>query len=133
MKTRYLHCVDCGVEKHGYASQYCQRCRSCLNKGRTSWHKGKAKSDAFRKAVSLGKGGDGVIGKKKLQITGIHAWSEAVRLRDGACIDCGSTELLEAHHLIMKYKFPEVATELWNGITLCRKCHQKEHSIIGYR
>jgi hypothetical protein len=93
--------------------------------------KGKTPSEETRYKLSISHGGTGVVGENKPGIPGLGAWRKAVKARDGACIDCGSTERLEAHHLVLKSKFPEVATELWNGITLCRKCHIAEHKIIG--
>jgi len=90
-------------------------------------------SEEHRRKLSIANGGTGIPGKKKPSRPGHAKWAKAVKARDGACIDCGSIELLEAHHLVSYLKFPEVATELWNGITLCRKCHQTEHDIIGWK
>jgi len=69
-------------------------------------------------------------------------WVNSVTMRDCKCLDCGSTLDLEAHH---KKPLAELITEneiktvdqaracvaLWdpsNGITLCAKCHCKEHN-----
>jgi prophage antirepressor-like protein len=58
------------------------------------------------------------------------AWREAVLDRDGhKCVICGSTELLEAHHIKSKAEFPELACKVENGETLCRKCHNKVHNL----
>jgi hypothetical protein len=105
-------------------------------KGNTNGEGNKGNTRTFeqRQKISIGHGGNGNIDvniKNKRKFPGNAKWSKAVKARDGACIDCGSTEQLEAHHLVAKAKFPEVATELWNGITLCRKCHIAEHKIIG--
>lgn len=68
-------------------------------------------------------------------------WSDGVRSRDCKCVSCGSPELLEAHHivnlseLILKYDIKNTedarkCEELWNldnGVTLCMRCHYKEH------
>ena len=55
-------------------------------------------------------------------------WSRWILDRDGhRCrwSGCGSTEHLQAHHLIPFSKDPGIVGELWNGITLCERCHYK--------
>ena len=55
-------------------------------------------------------------------------WSRMVREMDGnKCAFCGSTERLEAHHIVPQFASEELATELENGITLCKKCHYTAH------
>ena len=55
-------------------------------------------------------------------------WSEAVRNRDGVCVDCGADQNLHAHHIKLKSEFPELALDLDNGVCVCRSCHAKRHS-----
>lgn len=51
-------------------------------------------------------------------------WSEAVRTRDGACVLCGKTEGLSAHHWIhSKAQGNLHRWDVKNGITLCFACH----------
>ncbi len=57
----------------------------------------------------------------------LRRWSEKVRARDGACVDCGATENLHAHHVVPKAEAPERAYELENGVALCESCHRKRH------
>lgn len=131
---KYLNCTSCGKEKLTYNSQVRPLCLSC-------GHKGCGRSSGFkytleqRQAISIRRGGTGVVGEVTVlnRYPGLRKWCKSIKERDGACIDCGSTERLEAHHLVAKAKFPEVATELWNGITLCHKCHKAEHKIIGIK
>lgn len=55
-------------------------------------------------------------------------WSREVRTRDSfTCKCCGSKKRTQAHHLLSKIIFPELAYNINIGITLCRICH------IGYR
>lgn len=55
-------------------------------------------------------------------------WAQSVKKRDGyKCVACGSTESLEAHHIIEKYRNSNLEKRLDNGITLCRKCHRAIH------
>ena len=59
-------------------------------------------------------------------------WRNKVILRDnGACQCCGLDEKLEAHHIFSSEEYPQLAYELTNGITLCKFCHDKYHSIYG--
>lgn len=57
-------------------------------------------------------------------------WSLKIRERDQyTCQLCGNTDknVLEAHHIKEKSKFPEVIFDFNNGITLCLKCHALQH------
>lgn len=70
----------------------------------------------------------------------LSEWSLAIRTRDAkdgvhTCALCGrSTQSdsslrplrplrLNAHHILPKKFFPDVQFEMWNGISLCPKCH----------
>ena len=55
-------------------------------------------------------------------------WATNVRHRDGnRCKVCGSTENLEAHHIVPVAAAPEQRYNEFNGILLCRECHRKAH------
>lgn len=54
-------------------------------------------------------------------------WSKAVKNRDKACVICGSTDRLEAHHIIYKKYNPQLSLNVNNGITLCKKHHDETH------
>lgn len=46
--------------------------------------------------------------------------------RDGfACVECGRTHGIEAHHIIPNLE------KLENLITLCHACHKKHHNMAG--
>lgn len=64
----------------------------------------------------------------------LSEWSLAIRTRDAkdgehTCALCGrstqsdSTVRLNAHHILPKKFFPDVQFEMWNGVSLCPKCH----------
>lgn len=60
----------------------------------------------------------------------LSEWSLAIRTRDGhVCALCGrstqsdSSVRLNAHHILPKKFFPDVQFEMWNGVSLCPKCH----------
>lgn len=53
-------------------------------------------------------------------------WQTAVFDRDGrACVCCGASEGLDAHHIFPFAKYPYLRFAVGNGITLCRMiCHE---------
>jgi len=65
-------------------------------------------------------------------------WRDAVFDRDHyTCQKCGATNTyIQAHHIVPFADHPEVAYELENGITLCKRCHesirQHEYEYIDY-
>ena len=53
-----------------------------------------------------------------------NQWKNEVKQRDGnACRRCGFENNLHVHHIKPFKKYPEFATELDNGLTLCGNCH----------
>lgn len=62
---------------------------------------------------------------------GYTDWRNNVIERDEVCQICGGSKHLEAHHLFSYKQYPDRRTELGNGITLCKWCHQKFHSYKG--
>lgn len=52
-----------------------------------------------------------------------RALSRAVRLRDGACTICGTTDNLTAHHRIPVADRPDLALDPNNIVAVCRRCH----------
>jgi len=71
------------------------------------------------------------LANKNISQRTLRAWSAQVRARDTACIYCGSTSNLHAHHILSKSKHPDHALFLNNGITLCEVCHIQEHILNG--
>ena len=60
------------------------------------------------------------------------AWRGNVLKRDkGVCQCCGLEDKLQAHHIFGCEEYPEMAYDEDNGITLCKFCHDKYHSIYG--
>ncbi len=54
-------------------------------------------------------------------------WRNRV-LTSGKCEICGSTEQLEAHHILHWADYPMGRTDISNGRCLCVKCHAMEHA-----
>lgn len=111
---------------------------------REEWRNGKRKpgwkqtietrkkiSEAFKGEKSNGwKGGITPINLKLRQTIEYRLWREAVFARDRwTCQDCGDNTggNLNAHHIKMFSTNPELRTAINNGITLCKKCHNKRH------
>ena len=60
-------------------------------------------------------------------------WAHQVKKRDGyRCVICGSETDVQAHHIIPMQNDPDrrYAYRIGNGVTLCRKCHEKVHAFM---
>lgn len=56
----------------------------------------------------------------------VRSWVKKV-VAKGKCESCGSTENLEAHHIIKWSDYPKGRIDVNNGMCLCHKCHTEEH------
>lgn len=56
----------------------------------------------------------------------VRQWTAAV-LSKGRCELCGSTENLEAHHIVRWADYPRGRIDVNNGMCLCHECHTEEH------
>lgn len=57
-----------------------------------------------------------------------NIWRKKCLKRDDyTCQICGTKENLCVHHIKPYAKYPKLATNVNNGITLCKKCHIEEH------
>lgn len=55
-------------------------------------------------------------------------WSAAIKKRDSKfCQVCGSSHMLNAHHIFEKKHYPELSLNESNGVTLCSLCHHQVH------
>ena len=70
------------------------------------------------------------VGKRK---TGFlhQAWASLVKDRDKKCMECGSVYDLHAHHIKQYKDYPELRSDVNNGITLCGSCHRNWHHNNG--
>lgn len=57
-------------------------------------------------------------------------WKQQI-LAKGKCEMCGSTENLQAHHIIRWVDYPHGRIDINNGECLCRRCHIIMHSGTG--
>lgn len=134
-KLRFPKCIDCGKLLTSYKSKRCWKCKILWQKGNNSanWKGGLTpiklqirKSDKYKK------------------------WRQDIFIRDNfTCQDCGQIGgVLNVHHKKPFYKFLDeiqknlplldlyeaamIYTPLWyvfNGKTLCKKCHIKSKKI----
>lgn len=59
-------------------------------------------------------------------------WVMAVKERDGyECCECGGRENLHVHHIRPFSKYLSLRTDVNNGLTLCRACHEASHRAGG--
>ncbi len=64
----------------------------------------------------------------------VKQWRKDVFKRDNwKCVICEAKGDIQAHHLNSFKRFPELRTELSNGVTLCTHHHQKFHGKYGNR
>lgn len=64
----------------------------------------------------------------------LRLWSRFIKARDqNSCLSCGSSERIQAHHIIRRTLYPWGAFETGNGITLCLECHKEIHKKSNTR
>ena len=56
----------------------------------------------------------------------VRKWKKEILSRK-KCECCGSTEHLEAHHIIKWADYPKGRADIENGQCLCHDCHTNEH------
>jgi hypothetical protein len=60
-------------------------------------------------------------------------WSSSVKLNRGcACVICGRTIKLTAHHIASWDIHPDLRFDVSNGACVCWPCHERFHSEFGY-
>lgn len=62
----------------------------------------------------------------------VRTWRNNV-LSIGHCEVCGSTENLEAHHILKWSDFPKGRIDPKNGECLCLECHATAHEVDGLK
>jgi len=138
-RGQWFECISCGKKfwrkpydiKNGN-NKFCSR--ACYGK----YQKGKPKDLSNRKKKYGYKNPNwkgGITGKNKLLRNSkeFKKWKKEVLERDNhTCRKCGNTNrsnsyvLIHAHHVKPFATFPELRFEISNGLTLCKKCHDKE-------
>lgn len=63
-----------------------------------------------------------------------NQWRQEVINRDKSiCQCCGAEKYPHAHHIFSYKNYPDLRLDVNNGITLCKWCHEKYHSLYGIR
>lgn len=140
-------CLLCDELVSGKSHKYCQRHRTlvCTECG-TQFLLGKRtlkKSGTFCSIRCYGRAQRKMIGEKAKNWRGgktgeAHCirtrldyieWRDSVFQRDNyTCQKCGKHGGdLHAHHIKSFADYPELRTEIWNGMTLCIPCHKRVH------
>ena len=123
-KQRLVKCDYCGVEFKAKESE--------LKRNKHKYCSTKCYNKDYRKHYSGEKSANwsgGVHRDKHNSSYRYSDWRLKVYERDSfTCQECGQVGgKLNAHHLFEWSKFKSFRFELWNGITLCEKCHRKIH------
>lgn len=62
----------------------------------------------------------------------LSEWAKKVKIKDNfKCFACGSRGYLHSHHIMPKGKYFKHAYSVWNGVTLCKKCHVGSRGVHG--
>ena len=138
----YFKCLICG-KKFWRRPPFIKKGdnKFCSKRCYFKWQKGRHHSEQFRYKCSLRigekgtnwKGGITPINRKIRNCREMNEWRTAVLKRDNyTCQKCGAKNKknnyirIEAHHKKPFAIFPELRFVIDNGITLCKKCHDKE-------
>jgi len=58
-----------------------------------------------------------------------RAWTQSIMERDfWTCRVCGKPAVI-AHHICPWKEFPEYTLETWNGVSVCKGCHNRVHNL----
>ena len=116
-------------------------CRFCSKDCYFRWQKGRERSDDFKtkcrnkRPEQNGNWRGGITPiNAKIRASGDYKnWRESVFKRDNwTCQKCNTRSKsdcyirIEAHHIKPFALFPELRFVIDNGLTLCKKCHDKE-------
>lgn len=115
---------------------------SDCHKGQIAWNKGRQWSQEIKKKISLKaqnrfgsknsnwKGGKAWKADRRRNLKVVKEWrKKCLELDKFQCAWCTSKKRLEVNHIIpiRQIQDIELLCDIDNGITLCRKCHQKIH------
>lgn len=73
------------------------------------------------------------VPENRQSIPGYTEWRNTIISRDRHCVVCGGNKSLEAHHMYGYKKYPALRTDVENGVTLCKYCHDRYHAYYGVK
>lgn len=114
------HCNKSFTYKRSVPRRFCSKnCKDINSRGENHWH---------------WKGGISHINMLLKSSREYHQWRLSVYARDKyTCQHCSihcDRKTIVAHHIKTWADFPEYRFDVDNGLTLCRSCHAKVHSIV---
>lgn len=102
-------------------------CQWCGKVFTNETHDPKPRQYCSNKCLGRSKRKDGREHPRRKQAAELLRWARAVILRDKACIRCGASEKLQAHHVEPYAEHPERRLDVDNGAALCPVCHHSQH------
>lgn len=120
-------CIECGslYLAKNVMRRKCPKCRGCLICGKHTHHYNNRFCSQTCRGIYF-RGPD--YGHRKCYRKGYQGWRRRVLKRDHhTCQRCGESNAKYAHHIKRWADYPKLRLVLSNGITLCRRCHTKEH------
>lgn len=142
-QRKHVVCDSCkAIKKSQQKPIIIKICPNCGNEFKCKYTKTYCSKECFKEHLRLkylsdkNPNWEGGV-KAKNQIGRMNAdyvlWRNSVFIRDNyTCQKCGQIgNKLHAHHIKKWSKFKELRLDINNGITLCVKCHRKEHKPVS--
>lgn len=143
------HCIDCGAIVSSRDALRCKKCLLLFQVGTNHPMYNKKHSIETIKKISINTKGKNLgetsphwnpnisneERRNRRHIQENYNWRDEVYKRDNfTCQCCGDNKgrNLNAHHLEGYHWCKELRYEVNNGITICKKCHNKFHKQFGY-
>lgn len=112
----------------------CYSIKTQFKKGLIPWNKGKNQTSTSGEKNINWKGGVSKLREKERKNIEIYEWKRNCLIRDD--FTCQKTGIkggdMQIHHILNFSEYPELRTNIENGITLSKESHKEFHKIYGY-